>query len=97
METVRWRDISRYCKDDKDRVPYRFQIQAADGVFVIVTRWVHGDPMRWYLICRAAACNIHMELSNLDLEDAKREALGHVHELLIKRAQTVEKLMRQTP
>jgi hypothetical protein len=36
-----------------------------------------------------------MELSNLELEDAKREALGRVHDLLVKRVKAIEKLMKK--
>jgi hypothetical protein len=97
MEAMKWKDVSSYSKSDKERVPKTFEIRADDGIVIIVTRWVSGDPTRWYFICPAVACNIHRELSNLELEDAKREALWRVYDLLVKRVKAIEKLMKETP
>jgi hypothetical protein len=92
-----WKDVSSYSASDKEGVPRTLEIRADGGVIITVTRWVHGDPTRWYFICHAVACNSHRELSNLELEDAKREALGLVHDLLLKRVKAIEKLMKETP
>lgn len=88
----KWKDISSYSQSDKKRVPRTFEIRAAD-VRVCVTRWIHGDPARWYLLCPEAGYVSHTGLNNQDLEDAKHEALCRVHDVLAKRVEAIEALM----
>jgi len=84
--------ISSYSQSDK-RVPHTFEIRTS-GVTVVVTRWVHGDPARWYLLCHEAGYVSHTGLNNQDIEDAKHEALFRVHDVLAKRVEAIEALMK---
>lgn len=88
----KWTDVSSYCRSDTKRVPHTFEIRAGD-VRVCVTRWIHVDPARWYLLCPEAGYVSHTGLNNQDLEDAKHEALCRVHDVLAKRVEAIEALM----
>lgn len=88
----KWKDISSYSQSDKKRVPHTFEIRAS-GLIVTVTRWIHGDPARWYLLCYEAGFRSHTGLNNQDLEDAKKEALWKVHDIFTKRVEAIEALM----
>jgi len=91
---MKWKDVSSYSRDDTERAPRTFEIRT-DAIIVVVTRWIHGDPARWYLTCREAGFSSHYGLNNQDLKDAQKEALWRVHDILIKRAEAIEKLMEE--
>lgn len=49
----------------------------AGQVRIVVTRWHHGDPNRWYLLCKRLGVDIWKELAET-LEDSKALAVDLV-------------------
>ena len=87
----KWEDASHYSRDDKERVPHTFEVRFAD-VRVAVTRWIHGEPDRWYLICPEADMS-HELLRSRDLKEAKHEALRLIHIVFSRRMRALDKLI----
>jgi hypothetical protein len=77
---MKWKDVSSYCQGDVDCTPRTWSVDAG-AVTIIITRWLFGNPDRWYLSC--AQCNLNrVELNNLDIEPAKKEAVELVRSYL---------------
>lgn len=91
MKKPKWEDVSSYSQNDRERVPHTFEIRIADAR-VIVTRWVHGEPDRWYLICPEAGMSRDL-LCNRDLGEAKKEALRLVHIVFSRRMCALDRLI----
>ena len=73
-----WKDISSFSKNDKDRTPTTFELQAGD-VRLVVTRHIH-HPGAWVAICEPFfRCK---ELDCEDIERAKEEAITVVRHKL---------------
>lgn len=90
----KWNDETTYSRDDTARTPRTWTIESS-GIKVTVTRWRHGDPTRWYLICHEVGFASPSGLNHQDLEDAKKEALWKVHDVLTKRVEAIEALMEE--
>lgn len=73
---MKWVDVTSYSQGDKCRVPQTFSAEAG-SLELIVTRWVRGDPTKWYLTCDGIVGNWH-ELQSVEVEDAKAEAVAIV-------------------
>lgn len=71
-ETPAWKDITTFSRGDKERTPRTYEI-ILGAVVLTVTRWIHGDPGRWYLDCSLLVGR--RELQSIDIEGAKREAM----------------------
>lgn len=69
----KWKDVTTYSRNDKDRTPQSWEIRLASER-VVVTRYVGFPPNIWVLSWNGR----QQPLVQVDSEYAKREALGIV-------------------
>lgn len=76
MSKTTWKDATRYSRDDIERKPRTWEIEAP-GVTIIVTRHIYHEPDVWLLTCREV--NIDLKpLKAKEIEAAKAEAIDAV-------------------
>lgn len=70
-----WRDVSSFARNDTERIPNAFELQAAD-VRITVHRWLNL-PDVWHVSVRWHGSFIidRHPLAAKDIEDAKHEAV----------------------
>lgn len=86
-----WKDTTSYSRGDRERVPRSLELTAGQ-VSVVVTRWFHGEPGRWYLSCDPWH-SYHLLVAT-DIGEAKREAVDLVSNLL---RMSCDALAKHTP
>lgn len=78
---IKWTDDTSYTKGETRPLPRTYSADL--GLFnVIVTRYIHSDPNRWYLVIDGI-CQF-MPLKNKVIRFAKVEALRYLQERLLK-------------
>jgi hypothetical protein len=76
----KWRDTTTYSYKDKERIPRSFSIDGDHHLSIDVTRWINGEPEKWYLSCSKLGIK-WQEMSNKEIDGAKHEALIYVARL----------------
>jgi len=84
-----WVDRSSWGQMDNDRTPKTWELQVLwDDV--IVTRWIYGEPGRWYVNCESVGLRNRVLISG-DIEEAKKEAVY----LVLRRLKAWESKLRE--
>jgi hypothetical protein len=92
---MKWKNTTNYSQTERDRTPREWTIEPAKGLRIIIHHYL-GCGDAWFVSCHGINLS-QRQLQNIDVEDAKSEALSVVYSRLAFWMAALEKIDPSKP